>query len=369
MSVKLMIPAHYPSTDAAVDAYFGELVRINEQHRATGRIDEVYGSFPFYGHGSGRRNPSLPDIDREGARAYVARLRDELGIAFRYVFNSSCLGAWEYDLAARKHVLGILGDAFEELGIDRVVLCNTNLIELVAHRWPEVEVSVSTINDVTTVSGAERFADLGVRRVVVSKTRQRDFDFLRDLYARTDLEVEVMLNQGCPIVQPFCRDHYNFLSHIDRSEADEPDIYFSRCLLEKYEDPTKWLKTSIVRPEDLDAYTSLGPERTWGKIVGRERAAHAPATAEVYLAGAYDGNLLDLVGNLDPDADETVFMVENGALSGFLDYWIQGHCDWNCTACDWCGSYARNAVRVADAERLARVRERHAGHLQHLEEI
>ncbi|MCP4573570.1 MAG: hypothetical protein GY838_14525 [bacterium] len=369
MSTQLMLPAFYPDGPEAADTYFEDLRSTNENHRNAGRIDEIYGSFPFYGHASGRRNPSLPAIDRDGARAYVARLRDELGIAFRYVFNSSCLGAWEYSGAERENVMGTLADVIEEIGITRLVLCNTNLVEVAARRWPSVEISVSTINDVTTVPGAARFAELGASRVVVSKTRLRDFVFLGDLYAQTDLEVEVMLNQGCPIVQPFCRDHYNFLSHIGRSETDEPDIYFSRCLVEKFDDPAKWLKTSIVRPEDLGAYTALGPERTWGKIVGRERARRAPATAAVYLSGSFDGNLLDLVGNLDPASDEIVHHVDNQALEGFLDFWIQGRCDWNCADCDWCDGFARNAVTVADADRLATQRARHLGYLQHLGEI
>ncbi len=369
MPIQLMLPAFYPPDQEATDAYFETIRKTNASYPDAGRIDEIYGSFPFYRHASGRRNPSLPDIDRDGARTYVTRLRDDLGIDFRYVFNSGCLGAWEFSPAEREHVLATITDVVEELGITRLVICNTNLIEVVARRWPQVEISVSTINDVTTVAGAARFADLGVRRVVVSKTRQRDFAFLRALHEQTDLEVEIMLNQGCPIVQPFCRDHYNFLSHIGKSETDEPDIYFSRCLIEKYDDPTTWLKTSIVRPEDLGAYTKFGSERTWGKIVGRERARLAPATAAVYLAGEYDGNLLALVGNLDPEADETVHWVDNQALDGFLDFWIEGRCDWDCANCDWCASYALTAVRVADETRLAERRAHHAGNVQILGDI
>ncbi len=369
MPTQLLLPAYYPPDAESTDAYLEKVRRTNERYRDAGRIGEIYGSFPFYGHASGRRNPSLPAIDRAGARDLTARLRDDLGIEFRYVFNSSCLGAWEYSPREREGILATLADVIDELGITRLVLCNTNLIEVVARRWPGVEISVSTINDVTTVAGAARFAEMGVRRVVVSKTRQRDFAFLEALYARTGLEVEIMLNQGCPIVQPFCRDHYNFLAHIGRSETDEPDIYFSRCLLEKYDDPVKWLRTSIVRPEDLGAYTRFGPERTWGKIVGRERARHAPDTAAVYLSGSYEGNLLDLVGNLDPAADETVHWVDNRALDGFLEFWITGRCDWDCANCDWCDSHAARAVRVADGARLAERRALHAGHVTILRDL
>jgi hypothetical protein len=171
------------------------------------------------------------------------------------------------------------------------------------------------------------------------------------------------------------------------------DYCFLICSRMKLADKVNYIRSDWIRPEDLHYYIDLGYDRF--KLVERNIPTEFMLKrVRAYTQGRYDGNLLDLVqgygfqggyeprryfrrglfwnlkyflspflvnparlfkirrlaerqGMLFPLPGKPPVYIDNGALDGFLDFFLTNDCSArDCEACRYCHRFAEKAVWV-----------------------
>ncbi len=68
--------------------------------------------------------------------------------------------------------------------------------------------------------------------------------------------------------------------------------------------------------------------------------------AEAYSKRHYDGNLMLLFNPYVKEDDKAIPYLDNKALDGFLNYFIENKCADNCEKCKYCKSIAGKAISI-----------------------
>lgn len=337
-------------------------------------VTSFFGNFPTSLTGGGRPPYILPEIDPEKFGDHV-RLVHRHGRTFYATINSSDLGLREYRpgyLEAFDREIAHLVD----LGVDGFVVALPLLLQRIRREYPDLGLTASSFARVRTVAQGEYYLRMGADTIVLEEAN-RDLKLVAGL-VRAGARVEVLVNQTCIHDCPYRFHHLNTSSLASQHEARGPWFEFPilQCGLEVVRDPVKLVSGVFVRPEDLRVLEEVGVDRF--KVSGRNRPTdwlvHA---ASAYAARRYDGNLLDIlsyVQNLGPrkalrrlaeggEAPATVrpllrgfetlaeLEIDNRAFpEGFLRRIAATDCArTSCSACGYCATIARRAVRIAGA--------------------
>jgi hypothetical protein len=261
------------------------------------------------------------------------------------------------------------------------------------------------------VAKAKFWEDLGADCITLeSITVNRDFPMLQAIRQAVQLELQLIANSNCLIFCPLSGQHMVNLSHASqkghRSRGFMIDYCALRCSSEKLSDPSNYLRSEFIRPEDLDLYTELGFSSF--KILERGAPTHVLAKrVQAYAERRFEGNLLELIQpygykgvagsaagsmanlvkflryffrpgvvkhqavmrlkelaekrGLIAGMDWDPVYLDNRALDGFLAGMKHIHCrQTDCSACGYCAGWTAKAVRVDErfrAEMLGLSRE------------
>ncbi len=266
----------------------------------TGRIHEVYGSIPRSILGSARPtrrltehagNTTFDDVKRFTTRAHSA------GINVNYTLNALVLDQTEYTRKGRDQIIDYVSEV-AETGVDTVTITVPYLIELVRSEFPELNVSVSVINEVDSTHSLRMFEEYGVERIFLAEECNRDFEQLRLLSNTATAELGLLLNNGCLRFCPLCIYHFALASQgsqCSRPEDSYIDYPLLKCSAKRVRQPVEILRSPWIRPEDLIFYEEQFRIGLF-KIVGRQLPLESILTmANAYAHMKYDGNFLDLL--------------------------------------------------------------------------
>jgi len=166
----------------------------------------------------------------------------------------------------------------------------------------------------------------------------------------------------------------------DKSRGYNIDYCFLSCKYLKLKDPVNFIRSDWIRPEDTHYYEEVGIGSL--KIVERSRFSDTIALAiDAYTKRRYEGNLADLI----PCYQAETFIkgkrklllalkylikpftinflllrklskiplgldvyIDNRALDGFLDFFVQGKCKSQgaCDECGYCYEITKKAVKI-----------------------
>ena len=221
-------------------------------------IDEVYGKFPADGISGGRPRylaTPLPDAD---LRHYI-RLLDSHGIAFNYLLNGSCFGNREWTRPWQKKVTALL-TKLGDMGVRRVTISTPFLLELVKQRFPEFKVRVGIYAQVDTPRRARFWEDLGADAITLeSFSINRDFHRLEEIRQAVSCDLQLIANHVCLLNCPLQSYHQNGFAH---ASDDTGTLFIDYCILRcsrtRLTDPSQFIKSAWIRPEDLAVYEAMG---------------------------------------------------------------------------------------------------------------
>lgn len=329
------------------------------------KIYELFGSLPVSPVGSGREAISVPTVSREKAANHI-ELTHSLGIRFNYLINASCMGNREFSSVGYNELMEYLG-WINEVGVDVVTVTIPLLIEIIRSQFPKIELNVSTVNHVRSISQIEYFRKLGVNRITLSYMSNRDFELIRRLKSIHDVDFEILVNESCLLDCPFRMYHYNLVSHGSQREKGEPFLQypFLSCTLMKLQNVAELIKAPWVRPEDLYRYEELGIQ--YFKLAGREKTTEwLLRCAKSYFSLRHDGNLLDIIAIATPTTSDLAMLcekkieaefrdielyIDNNALADFLEFFETStiNCESSCgasgTGCRYCYEVATAAIK------------------------
>lgn len=345
--------------------FMERLAALNKQY-PHGKVFEVYGSFQNGFFHSARPAKYLPRISKDEFKAHV-KLGLKHHIRFNYLLNAPSYGNFEYTHAGQTELEQLLHFLCDS-GVASVTVTTPYLVELIATRFPQLEVVVSTIGYVNAKRGIDQFSNAGAKRIVLDVEANRDFRFLRHVTPKSKADLEIVVNPVCLYQCHFKYNHYCTASLGSRSHKDGcghpySQYYLNWCYLEKLKNLGEFMRSPWVRPEDIPIYEAIGLHHF--KIAGRGLSSdELLSRAQFYLAGHFSGNLLELLGwphwlqfrkTADgkklPDLD---IMLDNDKLSGFMEYFHKQEpaCYLGCEGCGHCDKWAAKHVKTSDATLL-----------------
>lgn len=315
----------------------------------------LYGSLPA--EATLRSSLELGRASEEDVALHVGQAARE-GIGLVYVMNATCLGNRELSEAGRGELLQRL-QWLDEIGAAAVVTANPFVMELVRDNFPRFELHISVLASVDDPRKARYFRDLGAAVIHLDPQINRDFRRLRAIRKAVDCRLSLVVNEGCILSCPIRHYHANLVSHSRESIAGHyhVDHCYLNCALIKSSDPVEYLRAPWIRPEDLALYEELGIDLF--KVAGREKMEEAGSHSDwiAAVASAYHSRRCEDVARLlvGTQPIEPLFgapvetpwvRVESRKLEGFIQFFKEDRCLLNCEQCDYCGQWAKRAVRI-----------------------
>lgn len=185
--------------------------------------------------------PSLSELEKAVTMAHG------LGAKLFLVLNAQHYGAAQLDALVN------LGDSFQKMGGDAVIVADLTLIVALREQVPDLGIHVSSVASCRNSAAVGFYRDLGVRRVILP--RDVTLDEIEVITRGVpDIEIEVfILNDGCVFEEgvchtihlpkklggPICIDSYQF-EYVSASGKAMPHQAAHR-LLDNDEDYKRWL--------------------------------------------------------------------------------------------------------------------------------
>jgi collagenase-like PrtC family protease len=332
-----IVPADFKSE--TLDKY----CELNDKY-PDAKIIETYGQITVGNTlGSGRAGDLIPKIDLNMLSLYMQNSKKR-GIDFNYTLNSTCLSNKEFRKEGIEEISGFLNTLYE-IGINSITVAMPSLIELIKLSKYKFNIKASTVCQIINANKASCFKRLGVDRIVLDESINRDFNSLRRITKAFGSGVEVIVNVICNkncIYRPF---HHNQVSHDMNTEQTSATYYSHRCIMKRVEDVANLMRMNWIRPEDIKYYSDIGINHF--KLQGRQAVLKGDPvkTVESYLKESYDGNLLELLDSFSPTNSFSVYL-DNKKLDGFIAPFIEKNdfCKNDCESCRYCDAYVRKGT-------------------------
>jgi collagenase-like PrtC family protease len=372
-------------------------------------VAELFGKLPSDSVGGGRASFMLAPLSRKQFSSHV-QAAAQRGIGFNYLINPACLDNREYTRQGQAGLERLLGFV-EDCGVTAVTISLPFLMPIIKKRHPRLKVRVGVYARVDNVAKAKFWQELGADCITLESIAvNRDFEMLQAIRRAVQLELQLIANSNCLIFCPLSGQHMVNLSHASQKGHQSRGFMIDYCALkcssEKLADPSNYLRSEFIRPEDLDLYTDMG----FSSFKILERGAPTAVLANrvrAYSERRFDGNLLDLIqpygykgiagGAVGGMANVVKFLkyffrpgvvrhsavlrlktlaekrgliaamnwdpvyLDNRELDGFLAGMKHIHCrQTDCSACGYCSTWTEKALRVDEkfrAEMLTLYRE------------
>ncbi|MFP4176961.1 MAG: U32 family peptidase [Candidatus Brocadiia bacterium] len=257
-------------------------------------VTEVYGKFPSDLVGGGRPSYMGTPLSRADLQNYVRTVQDN-DMSFNYLLNSSCLGNREWTSRWQKKLMRFL-DRLTDMGIRRLTVSTPFLLEIIKERRPDFYVKVGIYAKIDTPARARFWQELGADELTLeSLTINRNFRRLKSIRNAVDVPLQLITNHICMPNCPLQSYHQNGFAHAsDNSRNMFIDYCLFRCNRRRMEDPSLFIRSPWIRPEDLETYERMGYDRfklTERGIPSNELLKRVRAHAE----RCFTGNLAELL--------------------------------------------------------------------------
>lgn len=355
-------------------------------------VVEVYGKLPKDLAGGGRPSYMSRGLNRSELRSYVSTLTEH-GIAFNYLLNSSCQGNREWTRKWLKQLTAFL-EELAEMGVRHLTVSTPFLLETIKKRYPQFRVKVGIFAQIDTPKRAVFWEDLGADALnLESFSINRDFETLLAIREAVSCDLQLIANHCCLPNCPLQSYHQNGFAHSsDGSGKLFIDYCFLRCSRIRLEDPSQFVKSAWIRPEDLYYYERLGYSTF--KILERNiPSKELLKRVKAYSDRSFHGNLAELLlsygfkqpereslrwrfrhffkpfqmnpsslsplvelarqqGMLSADERPPISIDTEKIPSDFLDFFKNRACSHlDCTKCRYCEKVAESSLSVDPAYR------------------
>ncbi len=353
------------------------------------KIEELYGTLADDFLGGGRPSFMLPKISRRYFKRYIQEVRKR-GVKFNYLLNTTCAGNQELTAAGERTLRHLL-DWIVSTGVEAVTVSLPYLLEFIKHNYLHLKVFVSTMAGVDSLERARYWQALGADRITLSAVSgvSRDFKLLRLMRSNMQCELQLIANLTCLYECPLWPYHAAIYSHASQvshcSRGFFIDYCFLRCNYMKLKDPSEFIRSPWIRPEDVMHYEKIGIDGI--KFANRTMSTSAiKKLISAYHQRRYEGNLLELFSDTSKQnclkkhsgyllnkakylfrpfsvnilklsklrnlLGEPGVYIDNRALDGFLEYFLQSNCvSGGCQECGYCYAVSRKAIRINESKR------------------
>ncbi|MCJ7769349.1 MAG: U32 family peptidase, partial [Dehalococcoidales bacterium] len=278
------------------------------------RIREIYLSGPQEYSGSGR---VASRINLDQTIELINQIHKE-NIRVNLCMNSTCEGSDWYLTEVVKSKLEYLRQMHEEHGVEAVTIANPLYIKEVRKILPDIEICASVLSGIDCVQQAVLYARAGANVITPDVNINRNLKLLKEIKDVANVELRLMVNEGCMYKCPFRRFHFNYVSHrsIEQGTSKMDGVFFANCQQVIRKDHSQILKSCWIRPEDTRKYSEI---TNYFKIVGRARPkSFVIRSIKAYLKESWDGDLLDILSSsLNLFTLQEFAHLDNKSLEGY----------------------------------------------------
>jgi len=308
------------------------------------RIREVYLSGPQQYIGAGR---VAPIISLNEFKKVVYKIHNE-DIKVNLVLNSTCEGNEWYSSKIMNDTLEYIRQVHEIDGVEVITLSNPIYIIEVRKCFPKIDICASVLGDIDCVQRALIYRSAGANVITPDVCINRNFNLLREIRNTTNVELKMMVNEGCLYKCPFRKFHFNATSHASR-ETRQNGIdnsfanFFNACLAVTSNDLSQVLRSGWIRPEDTSKYSKISG---FFKIVGRSQPRSVVIrTVRAYLEENWEGSLFDILcASLQRFSSAYGAYLDNKKLEEYDFFKVVTKCGNICTKCEYCKSLATSLI-------------------------
>ncbi len=320
----------------------------------TAQVDEFYGSLDQDGIGQGCFSTAPSGFSKSQFISYLKKVYHK-GLKFNYLLDTTCIGNQELTISGQKRLRKLL-EWLVENNVYAVSVSIPYLLEFIKYNYPELKVYVSMLGGVDSLERARYWDDLGADRITLSAVSgiTRNFTLLRKIREDIRCQLELIANLSCLNECPFWTYHAAVHSHFSQTsnyrQKGTIDYCLAKCNYIKIKEPTEFIRSGWIRPEDLHYYEELGIKRI--KIANQNmNTAGVMKTLKAYSFRRYEGNLIDLF--FDKSEDESGIYIDNQKLDGFLEYFMKEDCSLkSCQVCGYCAMIAKQVTTIDNLRRL-----------------
>lgn len=315
-------------------------------------VKVLFGKVPSDFIGGGVDASLLNDISYDYLISYIEKAKKK-NIKFNYVINALVMNNQEFSRVG-KIKLDELLDLLNGLDLESVTITNPYLVMYIKKSFKKLVLKASANFNVDSVEKARKVKEMGVDILVLDPLLvNKDFEALSKIRNEIGEDVELIVNNNCLINCPLLNYHQSFLSLLGKSEDIVSDFCYLKCSMSRLIDVVNYLKSDVIRPEDLHYYEELGYRRF--KVIDRcTPPSIMLKRVKAYCERKYNGNLLDIVQHycyrdtVLPEFYKENIYINNNALDGFLDIFVSKKCNGrNCMAeCNHCYDFAKKAISV-----------------------
>lgn len=298
------------------------------------KIAEVYGSDGFFL--AGRQTNT---VVRDDFFSLIEQLSN-LKVEFNYILNSISV----IDYVERETLLVSHLEELRNRGVNTVTSAHPHMVPLLKKLGFKIATSlVQNIRSEEDIMWAQRF---GYSRIICSDDLNRRIGELKSRIAISMLPVEIVANNMCLPSCPLRHTHYSFESLIHNREMTnelrkcKKEIVLCRSMWAS--EPSLFLKSGWVRPEDVEKYLEIGVNRI--KIAGRDRDSKSlKQTFDYYLSGKCEAGVFDyLLPGCDPREKYGLNNINNKELDSYFGHILnEKYCHGQCKECTFCDEYWR----------------------------
>lgn len=377
-----------------------EVIKRNDPEK---KIKSVFGKLQKDIFGGGRSSYVLPKVSWRQLREHIEECH-KANLDFNYLINPQCYGSKEMDGKYNKELDRYVEDLME-IGVDAVTINSPYLTEKLKKKYPKLKITIGLYAYVESLQRVKYWEELGADELTLGDNFIRDFELLeKTLYhvKNTKTEVRLIGNNICLHDCPYGISHGNAQSHASEKGDDSSnfsvDFCMMKCTFMRINDPTQFVSSAWIRPEDIRIYDELcekvGVETFSIKLLDRTRTTdYLENVIRAYVGERFEGNLLDIMNLPSTKGLESVDVkgavkealkgrynvkgimkykdifdipdihVDNRALDGFIDYFVNHGkpCDAKiCETyqdeetlpymCNYCKTWAKKSVSMDDKE-------------------
>jgi collagenase-like PrtC family protease len=333
-----------------IDAYD----KLNKEYDDS-KVIETYGSITVgIFLGSGRLVRQMPKIDIYDLEEYIAYSKEK-DMDFNFTLNATHFQNREFTEEGISEMKEFLGKIYNA-GVRSLTITLPSMFELVKSTNLDFRVRTSTLCQIDNAAKAIVYKNMGVDKIVVDESINKDFGALKNIREVFGDKVEVIANQICDKNCMYRMFHYNMIAGDSSGSTNKVGVnyYEHRCVMQQLKSIDNLLKLCWIRPEDVKHYAAIGVN--YFKLQGRHtfvQGGDPVKTVKCYFDERFDGNLMDLLSMF---ANLTSFQVyvDNRSLDGFLKPFIEDDdfCRNNCHKCDYCEVFAKKCIDYNKAEEI-----------------
>ncbi len=285
------------------------LAAIYKEGKTAHKITDVYGSpgeaNPF---GSIRKYGRETMVESSVFADRLRYLREQFGIKINLAFNSVLPhkkhGWLSTNCFRNPDVSKAIVEYVHKWGalVDYWILASPLLVELF-HKHREYlnnpQISISTIMNVHSLPQVKWVAEHWplVSKICPALWRNRDYSWLKRGNALVPFEL--LANEFCSIDGVECEGLYRQACYLSQAvEAAHWNPMETCCIASRERTPWSWLQARYILPQWINFYKDTTGVNRY-KITGRtHKADYITKIGKAYVDGEFDGNLLELWGQL-----------------------------------------------------------------------